>query len=161
LFGLPTAKLVTPRRWDIAVKWRFFREIIRDCGDQSAEALYRWHIWIRSGGRMASGVTTDVWKRSLDDYVTSARRLLDSMASQGFLVDEAVPIDPNGEFLNGSHRVACALALGISSISVERHQRHVWAPPWGEEWFRSAGMASADLERLRRDMNNLMGTNPL
>ena len=155
-----THSLVTARRYDIAVKWRFFRHLMSG-SDGRAETIYRWHIWVRSGARMTAGVATDVWKMTPDDYVTAARSLFASMTAKGFLPSGAVPVDPNGELLVGAHRVACALALGIDTSPVIRPNKYVWAPPWNEDWFVEAGMDDADLNRLRSDWKSLLQPTPV
>jgi hypothetical protein len=104
---------------------------------------------------MRRGLATDGWKLTVDDYVGTARLLCRSMAEYGFRVTDAVPIDPNGEMLDGSHRVACALALGIGVIPVKRESRHAWAPAWGYDWFVANGMGHDDLARLCRDWREL------
>lgn len=100
---------------------------------------------------MRAGLATDRWKQSLDDYVKSAETLATSMSMYGFLDEHAVPVDSDHELLDGSHRVACALAQGIETIPVVEHQRRAWAPPWDYEWFVANGMARDDLERVRDD----------
>jgi hypothetical protein len=151
---LPTKALITPRRYDLAIKWRFFRHLLEG-GDEDSARVYLWHIAARSGKRMEAGLTTDAWKRSLDDYVASAGALCRSMAYRGFDPSCAVPIDLDGELLNGSHRVSCALALGIADIAVKREKRYIFAPRWDYEWFASNGMAEEDLERLQADWQAL------
>jgi hypothetical protein len=106
---------------------------------------------------MASGLVTDGWKASLDDYLASAATLCRSMAYHGFNPSGAIPIDPDGELLNGSHRLSCALALGIESVPIERRADRVWAPAWGLDWFRDNGMNEDDLERLRADWLSMAG----
>ena len=142
-----TKRLITPRRLDLAVKWRFFRHLLGG-NDGDAVDLYRWHIEQRSGHRIAAGLPTDRWKRSVDEYVTSATALLQSLRTYGFL--GPVPVDRNGELLDGSHRVACASALGIEEIPVDRQDRNVWAPAWDELWFR-ARMTDEGVNRLITD----------
>ena len=97
----------------------------------------------------------DANKASDTQYVPAAEALLVSMATHGFDPAFAVPVDPHGELLGGAHRLACALALGVSDIPVERRAQHVWAPPWGEQWFVSNGMAGEELERVGRDWEAL------
>lgn len=104
---------------------------------------------------MQAGLPTDRWKLSLDDYVTSAKQLLKSMHVIGFLPQHAVPIDLDGELLNGSHRVACALALEIAYTPVTYETRKVWAPPWDEFWFWANGMKPKALERSLSDLERL------
>jgi hypothetical protein len=146
--------LVTSRRLDLAVKWRFFRSMAGS-GMPGAEELYRWHIARRSGDRMAAGLPTDKWKRSVDDYVTGAKALYSSMRETGFHLDEPVPVDPAGELLGGAHRVACAIALGIHEIAVESRPETVWAPAWGYEWFAGQGMSSSELTALLADWTEM------
>jgi hypothetical protein len=101
---------------------------------------------------MKAGVPTDKWKRSADDYVDFASILLLSMKSRGFHPGGVIPVDQDGELLDGSHRVACAIALGVSQIPyVVLREKKAWAEAWGEAWFVAKGMGDEDLERLRRD----------
>lgn len=79
------------------------------------------------------------------------------MAHRGFLPEGAVPVDPDGELLGGAHRVACALALGIEEIAIERKENRAWAPPWDMQWFIDHGMGEEDLERLRQDWRFMSG----
>lgn len=141
---------MTPRRFDLAVKWRLFRHF-ETGGDADAARVYRWHIEKRSGARMQAGLATDVWKRSLDDYVSSAEALHAAMVREGFDARHAIPLDVDGELLDGSHRLACALALGAAEVPVVRRPQRVWAPAWDRAWFVSHGMGKEDLERLSRD----------
>lgn len=104
---------------------------------------------------MAANLTTDAWKLSLNDYLASAASLCRSMAYRGFDPSCAVPIDLDGELLNGSHRVACALALGIRDCPVRREKRYVFAPEWGLQFFIDHGMDEEDLSRLKADWEAL------
>jgi len=104
---------------------------------------------------MEAGLATDQWKHSAEDYLRSAEALFRSMGEKGFDSKHAVPIDPDGELLNGSHRVACALALGIDETPIVSMARKVWAPAWGEAWFISNGMGGDDLARVKRDWDAL------
>jgi hypothetical protein len=151
---LPPKALLSPRRLDIAVKYRFFAHLLRG-GDPDAERVYRWHIEQRSGARMKMGLATDQWKKSTDDYVNSANQLFDAMLNHGFMQYFAVPIDPDQELLDGSHRVACALAFWQETIPVVLCTKRAWAPPWGRDWFVAKGMAQPDLARLESDWNLL------
>jgi hypothetical protein len=140
---------------DLALKWRFFRHLLNG-DDPHAERLYRWHILKRSGHRFSLGVATDGWKGSTDDYVRSATSLFESMQANGYDDICPIPVDPNGELLNGAHRTACALALGLESVAVDRRNEIVWAPPWSLRWFIENSMEFADLARTQRDFKALM-----
>lgn len=136
------------------MKRRFFLHLLGG-DDPDAERVYRWHIEKRSGARMRAGLPTDQWKTTLNHYVWFAKALFERMRDDGFHPNGAVPIDPLGELLDGSHRVACALALGIADIPVKLEHRHAWAPAWGYDWFVANGMGHDDLERLCRDWKEL------
>jgi hypothetical protein len=134
------------------VKYRLFLHL-RGGNDPEAEGLYRWHIWKRSGARMQAGLKTDVYKSSTGDYWAAAISLNQSMALRGFDPDHAVPIDEDGELFNGSHRVACALALGIEEIHVVNMPGKVWAPAWGADWFRTNGLDEGTIAALQASLS--------
>lgn len=94
----------------------------------------------------------DGWKRSLEDYEQAAHALAQSMARDGFDRSMPVAIDRDGELLGGAHRVACALALELTEIAIQGHDKQVWADPWGYDWFKSRGMPLDELKRLELDM---------
>lgn len=148
----PVRQLVTARRLDLAVKHRFFRHL-RSGGDEGAAELYRWHIAARMAPRMGAGLPTDAWKKTLADYVSAAETLFASMVQAGFDARYPIPVDPEGELLNGSHRVACALALGIAEVPVEERQERIWAPAWDAEWFRAHGLDEETIAALEASLS--------
>lgn len=101
---------------------------------------------------MQAGLKTDVSKLNISDYWSAAISLNQSMALHGFDPNHAIPIDPDGELLNGSHRVACALALGIEEILVEQHTQRVWAPAWDAAWFRANGLDEGTIAALEASL---------
>lgn len=163
---------------DLAVKCLYFRTLFsRLCGGDHIEwyeencpgsllpyedehnfiAMYEWMMLARNGDRMRANVPTDNYKVSLMDYHNANFVLAHSMMNDGFPRKHAVPIDKNGELLDGSHRVACALAMGFTTIWVEkRPDQEVWAPAWDRDWFVFNRMphnwtqqAAQEFERLR------------
>src|SRR5688572_11114760 len=152
---LPTVHLVTPRRWDLAVKWRFFRHLLSNT-DADAERVYRWHIEARRSANAKVHLGMD-GKSGTDQYVQDCGRLVISMGAHGFKSECAIPIDPNGELLGGAHRVACALALGIEAVPVSRQARVAWAPAWDEAWFIAADTRAVDLAHIRKDWRAISG----
>jgi hypothetical protein len=143
------SSLVTPRRWDLAVKWRFFRHLI-DGTDPDAGRVYCWHIETRAHANARVRIGMD-GKSGIEQYVQDCGRLLASMRASGFIAAHAVPIDPDGELLGGAHRTACAIALGLPAIPVTDEMRRVWAPAWDKQWFVSNGVEPADMERIAAD----------
>lgn len=138
----------------MAVKWRFFLHLSGG-DDLDSERVYRWHIEERSGTRMKLGLSTDRWKRCAGDYVAASKELHASMVRSGFMGAFAIPIDPNGELLGGAHRLACALAIGIETVPVDRLTHLCWAPTWNEAWFVEHGVSEADLARIKADWETM------
>jgi hypothetical protein len=132
-------ELLTPDRLDLIVKHDFFRARLTG-RDHGAEARYRRHIAHRTGGY-------EDGKRSVQDYVDSAARLLDDLRTHGFNPSSPVRIGAvNDRPLDGAHRLAAALALGID-VCVE-HVPLKYGGTWDFEWFREHGFNREALERL-------------
>ena len=145
-YALPPSELLKPRRLDIVVKWRLFRNIT----DPETIKTYLWHI-----ARRRSSGFVDSDKNSLDVFLPQARALLASMANDGYDWSYPIPIDRNEDILGGAHRLACALALEIGDVAVEDQDRLAWAPAWDAAWFRQHGMSEQDVEGLIYDYERL------
>ncbi len=141
------ARFVTPRRLDLVVKFLYFDARLRGGDVAVYEQLYREHILHRTGGQEPVDSTTGATsgKRSVEDYLTHCEVLMRSMQQQGFRSDAAVPIGSNGEIGNGSHRVACALALGLRIATTPSNYT---GPSWNFDWFVDHGFAPDMLSRL-------------
>jgi hypothetical protein len=142
--------LLTPRRLDYVVKYRFFRHLMSG-DDPDSERVYRWHILKRTGGNEPRS-----HKRTVHDYVSACRELLASIGARGFDPAHVVKIGRNGLIVgSGAHRVACCAALGtpIAVIRIKRRGKHAW----DFEWFWRHGMVADDLDRLSADRETLRG----
>lgn len=133
--------LLSPQRLDLVVKHDLFRTLI-DGGGAPAEDRYRRHILCRTGGFEGS-------KRSVDDYLDAAAALLESLQQRGFQPSVPVPLGAlNGLPLDGAHRIAASLALGIDIEVADLPG--VAGGAWDLEWFRQHGFGREDLEHLLR-----------
>jgi len=122
--------------------------------DPKSEELYRWHLSARKAANAKINLGMD-GKSDTDRYVADCRNLLVSMATRGFDPAGAIPVDPDGEPLGGAHRVACALALGIETVPIERKEQYVWAPAWDMNWFNDNGARSEAMVRIGQDWKAL------
>ena len=77
------------------------------------------------------------------------------MAKNGYSDEWPVPVDPDGELLDGSHRVACAAALGIKEVSVDLREDRVWAPAWDDTWFIENGYPRSGLLKIIRNFEQM------
>lgn len=145
--------LVTPRRLDIAVKANFFNYLLRG-GDAKAAGMYIWHIRQRNGQRMNAGIKTDNWKETISDYLDSGKDLLNSMQYSGYK-GNPIPIDLDGELLDGSHRVAAALVIPLPVVKIKRYPTRAWAPKWDAEWFGENGLAPEEIDALLWTLSEL------
>jgi len=107
---------------------------------------------------MAQGIPTDGWKLTVEHWVEASKVLLDSMRTHGFMPAHAIPLDKHGELLNGTHRLACAMAIGLQKVyTIRLLDKEVWAPAWGGDWFHENGMPREEIEKLARDFEALCG----
>lgn len=143
------AELVTPRRLDLAVKWRFLRHL-KQADDRDSERVYRWHIERRTKGREPGS-----WKQTTDQYVTACGTLLASMMDRGFDSRSPVRVGSNGLLMGGAHRIACSLLLG-ERVRVLHDERPGKAAPWGRDWFAMHCCPEADLARIERDYERML-----
>jgi len=140
--------LLTPDRIDYIVKHRFFRHLMADgSAGSEAEALYRWHIEKRTGGREPRS-----HKTSIQHYVDGCRDLMRSIEFHGFLKPCNVKIGTNGRIVGtGAHRIAACLAFGVN-IAIQRVNRPATAPLWGADWFRHHGADEKTIEQLQETL---------
>lgn len=99
-------------------------------------ALYRKHIMLRTGGieppdLHQTGHHTP--KNCVDDYEREALVLYRSMASEGFREDRWIAISSQLLLVNGAHRLAAAISLGLEGIPTETS---AGGGLWGAEWFQ-------------------------
>jgi len=109
-----------------------------------SERIYRWHIEKRTGGCEPRS-----WKRSIEDYITACKDLLEGMLKVGFNPDFSLEYGKNGRLKSGAHRLACSLLLDLDvyCVTVTSNGNTTWA----ENWFVHHGMAREDLQRIKAD----------
>lgn len=107
---VPAPLLATPRSFGITFKHIYAQARLLDCQSPYPERQYREHIRCITSGACRED---DGTKHCEDDYVQAFNVLLDSMCRWGFNPGCPVPVDGNTTALDGSHRIAAALALGL------------------------------------------------
>lgn len=113
---VPPHSLWGVNRLDLAVKVLYARDHLQTALDLplsvDAQALYRRHIELRTGGREPGNPL----KQTVDAYERDFRALIDSLASDGYQARGAIPLSGPGLILNGAHRLASSLALGLAEV---------------------------------------------
>jgi hypothetical protein len=126
-------------RLDVFLKKLYF-DVIGGLRSRDADlivCLYRKHIAIRTGGVEppdSFDASHHVAKKSVDDYETCARQLLQSVRQHGFRVEFAIPISTNLRLTNGAHRLAVAISLDLPQVPIVPLGD---GGQWGIEWFRT------------------------
>lgn len=143
--------LLSVRRFDIPVKYRYFRHLACVEDDPAAEQLYLWHI-----DRRRNQGLRDEGKETAEDYVSAAVNLYTNMSAKGYDDKFPIPVDPHGEILGGAHRLACALLLNLD-VPIQRCQQEAWAPSWSFRWFCFHQVHPEDRIRMVNDWEYLWG----
>lgn len=103
-------RLVGPNRFGVTFKHLYAQHYLIGGKSSYPRKQYEDHIRCITNGSCRED---DGSKACTEDYVRSFDALLDSMRSQGFNDQHPVPVDRNYVALDGSHRIAAALALSL------------------------------------------------
>jgi hypothetical protein len=139
--AISPASFLSPLRLDILIKHRFFRHLLEG-GIGDAEAVYRWHILGRTGGREKKS-----HKVTIEHYVIGCHELLGSFRARGFDPAYPVLVGSNDVLMDGAHRIACALTLGVD-VRVRRLPREGRAQEWGCYALKRHGMPVQQIDAL-------------
>jgi hypothetical protein len=142
---------LSPQRLDLIIKHRFFRHLLEG-GIGDAEAIYRLHILGRTGGREKKS-----HKVTLEHYVIGCHELLESFKGRGFDPEYPVLVGSNDVLMDGAHRIACSLTLGVD-VRVRRLQTPGRAQEWGCYALKRHGMAVQQIDALLAECARLSCT---
>lgn len=142
-------QIVYPDRYDIVVKYAYFKSILTCSDDKTIEDLYKWIILKRTKGKEPGST-----KQTIDDYTKACKTILVSLQENGFDPQHPIKIDQSNRLHGGSHRLSACLALDISPIiqvlDFRKNPR-----PWGITWFVEKGASQEQVDRIKYEMNNL------
>jgi len=135
----------TGNRLDIAVKLLYALNFLGQAQDDAlcVRSLYREHIQQRTSGREPGSHS----KLSVEDYERSFQQLIRQMQTQGFHAHAAIPVSATGRILNGAHRLAAALALGIQNVPTFVVE-HETVYDWDMRWFLQHGFQPPALNAM-------------
>ncbi len=112
-------KFVDEEALDIIVRILYVNDIIAGIRNERHEQMYRRLMMVQNGGsepteNMISGYFTEYsLKSGWEAFDQSFKALITSMREQGFRRNDFIPLDNKGRMINGRHRLAVAIALGI------------------------------------------------
>ncbi len=120
------------------------------------ESVYLRHILFRTGGSESGDA---VRKGTLAEFAAQFRQLIGSMRANGFDPAHPIPVARRtGLILNGAHRLAAALALGIEKVAVT-YDESVEGLTWDFDEFVAEGFRPLELDELVRAWIDLRGGN--
>ena len=112
-------KYVDEDSLDIIVRLLYVNDMIAGIRNDRHEQMYRRLMMVQNGGsepteNMISGYFTEYsLKSGWEAFDQSFKALITSMQKQGFRRSDFIPLDNKGRMINGRHRLAVAIALGI------------------------------------------------
>lgn len=149
-------------RMDLVVRYLYAVEILENIKDGQGQELYEKYFLKENGGVepmdeiQLSYFTEYSSKCGIDNFKASFQSLVNSMKEKGFDKKHFVPLDKTKYPVNGSHRIAAALAT----------ENKVWAYSYGNyqvaqfirpiEWFRINGFSENECDVLLNAYRILM-----
>lgn len=138
--------LVTPKRLDIIVKVLYAKSYLGNLNRlerKRVEKLYAEHIFLRTRALEPYSI-----KGSITDYITFFDQTIESLRDEGFSEDEPIIVSSKNQLvLNGAHRLAASIALGVSEVPYREDYVAV-GREWDWQWFASTGFSISDLSAL-------------
>ncbi len=119
-------ELVNENRLDIVIRYIAAKEILNreaSCGVQMYKLL---SLSMNDGEEFTRPFTTCAYfsayesKKGFETFYNEFIKLSDSMKRNGFLMNHFIPISEKGGVINGSHRLAMAMALG-KKVYIKRY----------------------------------------
>ena len=113
--------IITPSRLDVFTKTAFVRGQLSGEGERWASLLYSQYL---DCIEPKNGFSENGTKFSLEDYVKDFRSLIESLRTHGFDCKfGCIPIGSDG-IVNGSHRTAASLVMGLQVCVEESHEKN-------------------------------------
>jgi hypothetical protein len=136
-------------RFDIFVKYQFARSILQGEENGFWRDAYLSHIQTLNGFTEIDQSGKPV-KLGAEQFEQSFRSTIESIRSNGFDEEYAVPISKENCPLNGAHRIAACMALGIDVVVQRKNESFV--PKWDYRFFSSGGFNSVMADAVAQSM---------
>ena len=150
-------ELLHAGRLDIVAKYLYARQLLGEPPLHSgfdAEDVYLRHIQYRTGGAEPGD---EARKGNLAGFAQQTAQLASAMRDRGYDPSQPIPVARHtGLILNGAHRVAVALALGIRRVPVV-YRDDVDGLTWDFDWFIDNGFSPHEMDEIVRVWIHLKG----
>ncbi|MCR5449554.1 MAG: hypothetical protein K6F23_09160 [Solobacterium sp.] len=140
---VPADLLVNRNRLDLMAKVLYLK--LRETAPAYAEKLYLEHIRIMTKGSFVEAGSTKTGKAA---FIDAFNTLFEGMKHSGYSADALpVPVDEDMQAMDGAHRIACALMLGIP-VKIIRLPVKAEFDRYSYEWFRERGIEEWCLDQM-------------
>lgn len=157
-------RLISPSRMDIVVRVIYARELLENINNGEGYRLYA-KIMERVNGFhedvdnfFLAYFSDYTGKSGQNSFLASFRDLLKSMQEVGFRRESFIPINKHGQLINGAHRCAAALALGIRAF-VRKYPCDGMTFDYSAAWLRRNGISEQEISYIERYYCELMAGN--
>lgn len=114
--GVDAKKLLTPFRFDVAIKYLYAKSIIEAYKTDYFKEMYKEHLKIWNGFKEYDNPN----KTSFEAFDKEFKSIIKSMETNGFDAKiSKIPVQDSKYILNGAHRVAAAMALNKQVVCKE------------------------------------------
>lgn len=144
------------RRLDLIVKYLQAKNYLASIYNKTIEDLYVRHIIMRTSAVEPENPFTksNTPKQSTQDYLTSFKNLVLNMKERGFNDEFPIPVNSSKNILDGAHRIAASMALGLDNIPTrENSDARFWG--WDFKWFCDNGFTLEDKQRILKSFIDL------
>ena len=148
--------LLAENRMNVVVRYIYAKAFLENKNFEKARELYRKLIVAEN--RAEEPLSNSVYayfsdysrKKGLDDFEESFQKLLISMKENGFQKEHFIPVGADGVMINGTHRLAAALALGLNvwTVKFELLQGEMFFFEYTLDWMRENGFEEEELKHL-------------
>ncbi len=148
--------LLDENRMDIIVRYIYAKALLEDKDVEKAKKLYDKMIMAIHKGEEPTQNGTNAYfsdytqKKGVEDFDEAFIALLKSMKENGFKREKFIPLDADGKMINGSHRLAAALALGedVWVLKYELYKGNLSFMKFTVEWMRENGFGEEEVQIL-------------
>lgn len=158
------ATLLEANRMNVVVRYLYAKAFLENKNFDKARELYRKLIMAENNAE--EPLTNSVYayfsdysqKKGLDDFEASCQKLLISMKENGFQKEHFIPVGADGVMINGTHRLAAALALGINvwTVKFDALQGNMFFFEYTCEWLRENGFGEEEIDLVQSTFKALI-----
>ncbi len=161
------AKLVKPVQFidddnlDIVIRVIYAKSILTGIDEVASRELYKKLIikqteLVEATDRMLVGYFSEYGsKQGWNEFDRAYRDLINSIHDTGFRKEYFIPLDNKGHLLNGRHRLAAAMALGVD-VWVVKYPFCTSAVKYNAEWLKVNDFSDDEIRMVQVTLNELI-----